>query len=158
MQSRRVHGAVLGQARLRAGVVAMLPGDLSSPRLRLPSAEKLGRVRPRPLRGNVIDPLEWCAKEQHGEPKRLKEREARRTARAVPWLAVEPTGKLAELLRCGVGTDAGARVLLSCVGLPVRGESQREAQDHPEQQLYAQLQETLPAQRHARVNTFECCF
>lgn len=90
MQSRRVHGAVLGQARLRAGVVAMLPGDLSSPRLRLPSAEKQGRVWSRLLRGNVMDPLEWCAKAQLGERRRLKEREARRAARAVPCLVESP--------------------------------------------------------------------
>jgi len=58
LQSRRVHCAVFGQARLRAGVVTMLPGDLSSPSPVLVSAEKRGRLWSRlsypPLRGTVI--------------------------------------------------------------------------------------------------------
>ncbi|GAA6081269.1 uncharacterized, partial [Tachysurus ichikawai] len=105
----------LGQARLRAGVVVMLPGDLSSPRLRLPSAEKQGRVWPRLLRGNVIDPLEWCVKAQLAERKRLKEREARRTARAVPWLVVSDRKSVGTFM-CVLGNDASVRLVLSLCG------------------------------------------
>lgn len=53
-----MHGAVYGQATLRAGVVTMLPGDLSSPSPRLASAEKRRSLWSRlpypPLHGTVI--------------------------------------------------------------------------------------------------------
>lgn len=47
---RRVHGAAVGQARLRAGLVLlMLPGGLSSPGPTLSSAEKEAAEKVPPL-------------------------------------------------------------------------------------------------------------
>lgn len=47
---RRVHGAAVGQARLRAGLVLlMLPGSLSSPGPTLSSAKKRGAEKVPPL-------------------------------------------------------------------------------------------------------------
>lgn len=99
---------MLDQARLRAGVVAMLPGDLSSSRLRLPSAEKQGRVWSRLLHGNVIDLLERCAKAQNGERRRLKEREVRKLGSGVPWL-VGSRKAIGNFTRV-MGNDAGVQL------------------------------------------------
>lgn len=154
MQSRRVHGAVLGQARLRAGVVVvMLPGDLSSPRLRLPSAEKQGRVWTRLLRDDVIDPLEWWrgGEVHQGAARGAKEREARgRTARGVPWLVVSATEKLPGLFTGVLGNDAGVQAAAWC-GSSGESESQREMRI-----IWTNnFTRSGHAQRHVHVNAFE---
>lgn len=109
----------------------MLPGDLSSPRLRLPSAEKQGRVWSL-LRGNVIDPVEWCSPAQHGERKRPQERARRRgQARGVPWLLISRRKK-EERGMCGVRNDSGVWLMRCCVCVCVcPGESASQASPGP---------------------------
>lgn len=121
-----MHGAVLGQARLRAGVVVvMLPGDLSSPRLRLQSAEKQGRDWTRLLRGNVIDPLEWW---RDGEVRQGAARGAEETERA----RRKETDSACSADRKATGTCSGCsgdrlRCSGSCLcGSPGENKSERE--------------------------------